>query len=159
MSTLTKEQWDTIAEQLDSLFATVYLLCDGYLVSARLARITKNQLAIVVYINGTLKGEWCQIVEDPNKLCEEARRFFMPRKRQKISAKKLKDLEKALGKRWCRKQGYYEKWIFPDAAWSSPRSFINHLKKHNQSIARLTYTQYAELLQQYEKQQQPDSAA
>lgn len=137
----TKEQWDEIAEKLDSLFSPVYLRCDGYLVATSMRR-SKNRLIILVAVNGwEFKGEW--LPSGDREMSEEASRFWMPRKKARFTRKALKMWEKILGKRECRKRGYYDHYIFPMPYWNRPRPLINHLKKHNQCIEVIDYETYS----------------
>ncbi|MEJ1381364.1 MAG: hypothetical protein RPT95_10420 [Candidatus Sedimenticola sp. (ex Thyasira tokunagai)] len=141
MSQPTKEQWAEIAKQLDCQLRPVYLRCDGYLVQAELSRVERS-LKIVVYVNGWFKGAWIQIVTNPDELAEEPRRFWRHSKRQPIKAKELKLWEKIVGKRECRKRGYYTPRLIPSPHWNTPGSFIRHLKKHNESIEILNHETY-----------------
>ena len=142
MSQPTKEQWDEIARQLDRMYDAVCLRCDDYLITASLMRADKNKLKIVVYVDGSIQGKWCQVVEDANELSEEPRRFWFHSKHQKIAPKTLKAWERAIGKRECRKRGYYNKMIVPRPDWNSANSFIRHLRRHNANIEVLTRDEY-----------------
>lgn len=140
----TKAQWDEIAEKLDSLFSPVYLRCDGYLVATSLRR-AGNRLVIHVAVNGwDFKGKWASI---DGEMSEEAKRFWMPRKKAKMTQKYLKSWERLIGKRECRKRGYYDPYVVPMPIWNRPRPLINHLKKHNQSIEIIDYETYSRELE------------
>lgn len=134
---LTKQQQDALAEELDRQFHTVYLRCDGYLVSAHLVRTSKNRLSICVYVNNYIKGKW--IGREPT---EEGRRFYRASVRSVSKPKFIKAMEKIQGKRKCKKDGTYDKWTFYTPYWNRPRPFIRHLMKHNQSIEVLDYETY-----------------
>ncbi len=126
----TKEQWDEVAEKLDSQFDGVYLRCDGYLVYATLGRM-KMKLVIYVYVNGYFKGEW---YGRDDEMSEEARRFWRPSVRAHYPAKYIKFYEKLYGKRKCKKKGIYDKYIWPFHWWNRPLPFIRHLIKYNDNI-------------------------
>ncbi len=130
MSKPTKEQWDEVAEKLDSLFAPIYLRCDGYLVYACLGRM-KMKLVIHIYVNGYFKGEW---YGKDDEMSEEARRFWRPSVRARHTTKYIRLCEKLYGKRWCKKNGIYDKYTWPHPYWNRPRPFIRHLVKYNQNI-------------------------
>lgn len=130
----SKEQWGQVISDLDSLYKAVYLRCDDYLVFASLNRVSRNRLSIRVYVNGYVKGAWVGEVGKPETMSEEARRFWFPSKRQRISKKDLQWHEKVFGKRQCRREKLYDPVILPLPSWNSPRSFIRHLIKHNESI-------------------------
>lgn len=137
----TKQQWDEIAERLDCLMSPVYLRCDGYLVTAHMVRTRKNSLGISVGVNGYLyKGIW---FGEGWKEHEEPRRFWRRTTRQRMKAKELKLWEKLLGKRKCKAKGYYEPIIHANPIWLRPRSFIAHLRKHNERIEVIDYDTYA----------------
>lgn len=138
MSTPTKEQWDEVAETLDSQFDGVYLRCDNYLVHACLRRM-KMKLVISVYVNGYFKGEW---FGKDDEMSEEARRFWRPSVRALHSAKYIKLFEKIDGKRKCKKNGIYDKYTWPIHYWNRPRPFIRHLIKHNEHIEIIDHETY-----------------
>lgn len=146
----SKAEWDEIAVKLDRIFDPVYLRCDGFYVFAVMMRHGKNKLAIQVAVNGfSFNGKWLPSLgrDNPKEMSEEARRFWMPRTMAKMTQKELKSWEKIIGKRECRKRGYYDKFVWPKPLWNRPRSLINHLKKHNQSIEIIdsdTYTEWVD---------------
>ncbi|WP_275100123.1 hypothetical protein [Sedimenticola hydrogenitrophicus] len=143
MNQPTKEQWDEVAKEMDRLFGSVYLRCDGYLVSTHLERDSKtNRLYIIVYVDGGFKGEWIEVVDDPEEFSDIPKRFCRHVSRQRRSAKDLKLCEKLYGKRECRKRGYYDRRYLSRADWLKPMPLIRHLKKHNTDIEVLTYETY-----------------
>lgn len=143
MSQPTKEQWDAVIEKLDTLdLIPVCLYCDGYYIAARLDRLDKRKLGIMVAIDGMVfKREW--LLSD-GQMSDQARRFWRPRKRQRVSRKTLNILENIHGKRYCKKQGYYDPIVYPWPFWNSPRAFVRHLITHNQDIQILDHDQYGE---------------
>jgi len=128
MNQPTKEEWEQVVKDLDSLFKPVHLLCDGFYVRYSMVR-HKNKLVIDVYVNGKLKGEWFTLGDE---FPEEIRRFFRLRVMNRY--KDIKKWEKILGKREAKKQGIYEKVTFPSCYWNRPRPLIRHLIKHNKDI-------------------------
>jgi hypothetical protein len=142
MSQPTKQQWDEIAEEMDRLFGSVFLRCDGYLVSTQLQRDQNNRLHIWVYVDAQIKGAWIEIVDDPDQFSDVPKRFYRHSSRQRMSAKQLKGWEKIIGKRACRKRGYYDRRYISSPAWNKPMPLIRHLKKHNTNIEVLTYDEY-----------------
>lgn len=132
-----KSEWNEIAKRLGNMYDAVYLRCDGYLIVARLGRISTNKLAIVVAVNGwSIRGDWFPSLsrDNPREMAEEARRFWMPCKRAKYSGKYKKTLEKIYGKKRAKAEGLYDHYIWPRPYWNSPMSFIRHLVKHNENI-------------------------
>ncbi|PID65850.1 MAG: hypothetical protein CR975_05610 [Gammaproteobacteria bacterium] len=130
---LSKQEKDEIKSRLDRIHNTVHLQCDGYLVSARLGRISKTKLAIIVYVDGRFKGKWLNTTNSP----EEGKRFFPLHKKRAITRKdakllKMKDDE-------CF---YY----YRQPCFSTPNVFVNHICKHNDDIRLIDYDEYSRLL-------------
>ncbi len=140
--TLTKAQQAELAEQLDRQFSAVYLRCDGYLVSAGMTRTGNNRLAIVVHVNGFIRGQWMVIASSVDELPEESRRFWRPQQQRRYPAKFVRSMEKAIGKRRCKAGGCYDTRIIPSPYWNRPSPFIRHLMAHNETIEILDYATY-----------------
>lgn len=155
MSKLSKQDQETIIQQLDKLFTAVYLRCDGYYVFYHLTR-HKKQLVIGCYINGWLKGEW---LTWDKPMSEEARRFFRPATRSKMSPKELKSWEKIIGKRECKKRGFYDKIVFPMPWWNSARSLVRHLMKNNTSIEIISYETHKAAVDEIHKKEAAEAQA
>ncbi len=125
----TEEQWKIVEEKLFGCFGMVKLLIDGYEVLLMIHRIGKMQLAIAVYINGQIKGEYL------DKGSEESRRFYFLKKRYVMSLKyrqKVKRLSKRVREGLILHEDdvvtYYYPW------WTSFKSLRRHLIKNNESI-------------------------
>ncbi|TEB10024.1 hypothetical protein Pmgp_02719 [Pelotomaculum propionicicum] len=104
--------------------------CDGYEVTLRLGRISQFKNAILVYINGEVRGEW--LLKD----CEERRRFFQPVKRSVLSRKTCSGLRK-ISKKLRQKAGLPDpdaKYTYYCPYWTSFKSLKRHLIKNNDSI-------------------------
>ncbi len=147
MTQPTKEQWEEVAEDMNSMFGSAYLKCDGYLLSTRLERDKNNRLYIAVYVNGYLRGKWVEFVDDPEKFSDIPMRFCRHRSRQLMSSKELKFWEKLIGKRECKKKGYYKRKYYSEPYWPKPGPFIKHLKKHNTDIQILIREEYLKELE------------
>lgn len=142
MNQPTKEQWEEIAKEMNSLFGSVHLKCDGYLLSTKMERDKNNRLYIVVYINGYIRGKWIEVVDDPEQFSDIPKRFYRHSSRQRMSAKELKVWEKLIGKRECKKKGYYGRRYLSEPGWLKPGPLIRHLKKYNTNIQVLTADEY-----------------
>jgi hypothetical protein len=129
----TKEQWQEVEKNLSSLFSGVYLRCDGFVVYASLVRASVSRLCIQPYVDGVLAGSWFLSAED-GTYPEQAVRFYRPVDKLRFPPKFVKGMEKAIGKRRCRADGYYEKRRYYMTTWGTPTAFIRHLKKHNDHI-------------------------
>jgi len=150
--TLTREQQDQVVGQLDKLYIPVYLKCDGYLIEACMSRVGKNEIAIVVYVNGSITFKWGRDRTD------EALRFWRPSTRAKYSPKFVKGMERALGKRRCKAEGYYEKVTIYRPYWMRPRPFLRHILKTCDDVELLTFEEYREQLNAKRAQQADDNA-
>lgn len=137
MAQPTKEQWDEVAKKLDFIYGSVYLRCDGHVVTACLQRIMNNKLGIVVYVNGwSFRGDWLPSFskDSPREMSDEARKFWMPKKHAIYTKKQVASLEKIYGKRAAKKRGVYDHYSWAMTVWNRPLPFIRHLKAHNDNI-------------------------
>lgn len=128
---LSKQQRETIQKQADNLYGGCFLCCDGYLVAAKLTRVTATKLGILVHVNGTINTKW--LFEDT----DEAKRFYPLHKKRVYTKKQVK----VLGKKYEKEVRYYRKLYF-----STARAFVNHIAKNNESIDILTYEEHEDLL-------------
>jgi hypothetical protein len=129
----TKEQWQEIEKKLSSLFDGVYLRCDGFVVYASLVRASMTRLCIQPYVDGVLAGAWFLSAED-GTYPEQAVRFYRPVDKWRYQPKFVKGMEKAIGKRRCQAEGYYDKRRYYMTTWGAPAAFIRHLKVNNERI-------------------------
>lgn len=126
---LTKEEWKIVEEKLKRLLDIVDLICDGYKVSLVLNRETQFKNAIMVYVNGTCKGEWCMTE------CEESRRFLRKISRSAYSQKQNNAYNK-LSKRLQKemKIDIKKTYSYYLPTWTSFNALKRHLIKENSSI-------------------------
>lgn len=141
MSQPSKEQWAEITQKIDSLYGGVHLRCNGYLFTSNMDR-RKNKLVINVYINGFQRGEWFGFLKQEDELSDIQRRFCQASTKCVWPRNVVTDMEKILGKRRTKKEGYYKKNIIVSPVWSSAKRLVSHLKKHNKNIEVLTYDEY-----------------
>lgn len=151
----TKEQWDELAVNMDSIYGATHLDCDGYLIATNMGR-HKNKLFIQVFVDGFIKGKWIKVVHSIDEFDDVPKRFYRHRKRQMMSAKHLKMWEKIEGKRECKKRGYYGHRYLSDPYWTSAKSLIRHLIKYNQNIEILDYKTYKSRLDTKQAEQEND---
>ena len=124
---MTKEDWAYVEETLKSPYKIVKLNCDGYILGLHLQRIGTYKLAICVYVNSKLRGDW--ILND----CEERRRFFKRTQKSILSAsgmKKFRKLSKKEQEEW-REKFFYDIY---SPCWTSFGSLKKHLEENNESI-------------------------
>lgn len=142
----TKEQWQYIEAELSGLFGQVQLLVDGYHLTIVRTKTGKNKLGSLVYINGSIKGEWFKshrLSDESPDLPEETRRFHRPCVRALYPAAKVASFEKRFGKRMTQKYGYHEKLVHYSPEWPSAAALRRHLLKHNNNIELLLEDNHA----------------
>ncbi|MGS1014086.1 hypothetical protein ACVCL0_09165 [Rhodanobacter sp. UC4450_H17] len=105
--------------------AVAKLQCDQYVVALEVQR-DKMRMVVMVYVDGHFKGKW--MAED----CEERRRFLRPviRRPKPYTPKQVK----LLGKRWCDAQREKHTHTYYLPYWSSVRTLLRHLHKHNSAV-------------------------
>ncbi len=94
---MTKEEWVQVEKALSGLYGHAKLKIGGYDITLQRSLIKKNQLGVVVFVNGQWKGEWVGKEND----CPE-QTFLCPRDRYVYTAKsraEQKKLIKRYGKR------------------------------------------------------------
>lgn len=102
-------------------------MCDGYEVTLILGPISQFKNAILVYINGQIKGEWL------NTDCEYRRRFFRTMTKSLISPKKKAALKK-LPKKIRLKLEDMARYTCHYPYWTSFHALKRHLVEHNENI-------------------------
>jgi hypothetical protein len=134
--------WEEIKQDLSYAYGRVYLRCDGYLVAARVGQ-SKMKLIIEVIVNGSIIGE-CIFTgkeSEKDKMGDIARKFYCLKVvRQDAYIKNtIKTMEKIYGKRRCKEKGVYDRYVQAIPWFSSPSSFISHIKKNNNSVEIIDY--------------------
>ncbi|ACL72738.1 conserved hypothetical protein [Thioalkalivibrio sulfidiphilus HL-EbGr7] len=127
----TAAQWQEIEERVMTLFSSVHLDCDGYLVRLMLQRVGKLRLGITVYVDGKFDLKWLGWVGD--ELSEEGRRFYQERTRSVYRGKRKKLARRALGKKAAEETVSHR-----HPYWESPQSLRRHLVANNEVIRLLS---------------------
>lgn len=127
---MTPQDWKEIEKRLQYLYSLVKLKCDGYEVTLTLARISQMKNAIVVYINGEIRGKW--LAED----CEERRRFFRPVTKSIVSPKQKAGWKK-LSKKTRQELEARTRYTCYYSYWTSFSALKRHLIKNNNTIELL----------------------
>lgn len=127
---ITKEQWADIEYELLGMFGRVELLCDGYRVNLEIRTIKKRKQAIVVFIDGEIKGEWLSGEQD------FVRKFHRPVKHYIYPPKSRSKAKQALKKRgmpdylrqiWEKEAtSSFTHWV---PWWTNEKSFRRHISK------------------------------
>lgn len=124
---MTTEEWKEVEEKPASFYSTVKLRCDEYNISIVLTRRTQFKNALVVYINGLIKGEWLM------KECEESRRFFRKVTKSALSSK-IKKAYLKLPKKLQKELGMDATYSYYLADWTSFKALKKQLIKQNINI-------------------------
>jgi len=127
----TQIDWGKVARKIDSSLTGVHLLCDGYVVSLHNTRI-KRRVVVVILVDGQVKKEWMTIrAEGDGKAIPEPpeSRLLPLRSKAKFSGRELKMLELGVGKRECRRLGFYDRVEYRDFTFRTPGGAIRHIKK------------------------------
>lgn len=128
--TISKEQWAVIEHELFGLFGAVRLKADGYDVVLKVEPWKTLRHAVIVYVNGWLKGEWIKGgCPEAEKFYQEQRRWLWPAKKREEAKQKLKQrrLDPFLREWYQRVAEQYSSIWSP--AWTSPKSLCRNLRK------------------------------
>lgn len=126
---ITKEEWDRAERALSNIYGYIKLKADGYEVTIHLERYGKYSLAMMVYIDGKIKGEWFE------KDCEERRRFYCRKENSLLSQKQrsaFKKTSKKFQKEFAESHKLTYEYFVP--VWKSFRSMKAHFIKNNTDI-------------------------
>jgi hypothetical protein len=136
---MTQEDWKYIEDRWGFSYSSIKLKVDGYDITLNVER-SGMKLSMFIYVNGQFKGvdlstTGKSIGKTEPEWTEIATRFYRTVKKRMYTAKYIKDMEKAFGKKYLKQKGYYDcfQWIkYP--WWLSFSSFKRHLIKYNKSI-------------------------
>ncbi|SHO20125.1 Putative uncharacterized protein [Moritella viscosa] len=96
MSDITKAQWQDIERELTDWLPDVEFALDGFIINVSRQRISEQKAALVVYINGELKGDWMVNKDNRPSIIPQV---WKTKTRSLYSPSKVKKLEKEIGKR------------------------------------------------------------
>jgi len=96
---ITKEQWEKIESELTGYMGRVKFKLQGFEVLLSL-EMSKQKIVPVVYIDGQIKGSWCSNENEKPEILEQV---WCAKHRAYYSAKRIKNIEKAWGKRAAKK--------------------------------------------------------
>lgn len=124
---MTTQEWDEVEKELNSIYSRVKLKCDQFEISIMLTRVNQFKNALLVYVNGQIKGEWML------KECEESRRFFRKVTKSNLSPKKKKEYLK-LPRKLQMELGLDKTFSYYTAEWKSFKALKKQLIAQNESI-------------------------
>jgi len=133
---VTKEQWEQIEQELGQTFGTVYLVCDGHAIGARVEK-DKMKLVISVYVDGLIEYKYIPDKENseiPRKFWQEKKRFLMGGGTRKLYLKwsKSRLFSKEERARYAADANKTHSHWWP--WWPNPKAFCRHIRKTCQSI-------------------------
>jgi hypothetical protein len=141
-----KAEFDEIKKQLSSAYGkSAYFLIDGYYIAASVVQLGMR-LVITVYVNGFVKGKWIWSGKESelDKMPEISRKFYHLKVSNLYNAKETCAWEKFYGsKAKAKANGVYDKYYRVDFCFSSASAFISHIKKNNDLIRILSYSEYS----------------
>ena len=127
---ISKEQWDGIEKELSGHFGRVELRCDGHEIIAAIAPIAPLRQAIVVYIDGHIKGEWLMGKNElACKFHRESKRFLYSKKQRdqaKLSMKRRGNSPESR-KFWNETTTLQSSVWYP--WWTNAKAFLKHISK------------------------------
>ena len=128
---MNTEEKQKVINALSSAYGDVTLTCDGYRVDLQVQRSVGLNFRVMIYVNRCFKGEWSL----PESTAPE-RKFLRPVKKTLISAAKIKEIERRLGKKAIKAfvAEHQKVWAFAAPDFASGRAAINHLCKVCDSI-------------------------
>lgn len=130
---MTKEEWQLVKEKLSSVFGRAELKIDGYAVTLEVRRIKPLKYAIMVFVDGVSKGEWCLgEAEESKRFCRPVTRALHSPARKRAALKGLRS--KAEIKRISDLLGLDKTWTYWDLCWPTFEPLKRHLIANNQSI-------------------------
>lgn len=127
---LTKEQKQTLINELGHPFGSVNLLCDGYRITLNVERTSTLAYRVITYVNGFWKGEWFS-----GSQSHPEQKFLNRRERAVCKPSEKARAERLFGKRLVAKDPFWSKKIVLfDVSWASGKAAINHLCRVCESI-------------------------
>lgn len=129
MAKLTKEQKQVIERLLAAPFGRAEFQIDGHAVVARVEPYKVRRWTVVVYVDGSWKGEYLKVGHDFQK------RFYRLIKVSWYKPKQKAELIKVFGKREVNKRFDLNKVdYYAVPHWSSVKSMLRHFEANNESV-------------------------
>lgn len=101
MSNISKEKWEEIEQVLQGYFFDgVCFNYKGYALTVQRRGMGEGKTALVVFINGSIKGGWSQPKDDAPQIIPEVWRH---RTKSLYPPKERKEIERHMGKRYVKK--------------------------------------------------------
>lgn len=139
MSGISKEAWEDIESSLSCSYVDISFKFKGYLLQVNRVRISESKTALMVWIDGKSRSSWgCAHLDfmKSNLTTDEIEStpsiipdVWKPVARSNYKPKQIKAFEKINGKRWCKKEGIYDKTVFYTSTFSKASVLVRQFKK------------------------------
>ncbi|WP_394166010.1 hypothetical protein [Photobacterium piscicola] len=138
MTSITKEQWQKIEEELSQYYVNVIFNYKGHEVKINRVRVSESVTNLVVWIDGKINNNWGYhhiLTElgagDPDlkEIPTIINDVWRNRIKSKHSLKDIKRYEKINGKRWCKKMGIYDKHKYYEPLFPKSSVLVRQFKK------------------------------
>lgn len=129
---MTTADWTKVKEAWGQPYKSIEIEADGYKLQL-LTTMWNMKVYMLVYVNGYLEGK--NFLKHNGQWSDIATRFHRSSYKSFWKAKQIKEIEKALGKKYAKEHGYYDKHESKHPDWQSFTSFKRHLLKHNKTIS------------------------
>ena len=136
MTSITKEQWQKIEEELSQHCVSVIFNYKGYELEINRVRISESVTNLTVWINGNINHHWGyehilaelgeHNLKDVPIIINDV---WRNRTKSKHPLKDIKRYEKINGKRWCKKMGMYDKHKYYDPLFPKSSVLVRQFKK------------------------------
>lgn len=124
---MTNKEWKELEKKI-SMWNSEKLLIDGHEIAIRLRHVSKTELVYFIYIDGYYKGTYS------DKDHPFAKKFYWKRETSVWSKKQIRSAEKALGKKWCKENGWYKKAVYYVPYFKSFSTLKRTFTANNESI-------------------------
>ncbi|WP_445157380.1 hypothetical protein [Halomonas sp. E14] len=128
-------KWQQLEEQLRGVFGTATVRAGGHVVTLQ-KRLDREKLVVEVGVDGWIKGAWSSVDSQGQPKHPEGR-FYRPMRSRVWPLKQYKELRKVFGKRKADEMTAL-RTVAVSPYWNSPRSLINHLRKHFPDLELVT---------------------
>lgn len=138
MTSITKEQWQKIEEELSQHYVNVIFNYKGHEVKINRVRVSESVTNLVVWIDGKINNNWgCYHIltelgagdSGLNDVPTIISDVWRNRTKSKQSLKDVKYYEKMHGKRWCKKMGIYDKRKYYEPLFPKSSVLVRQFKK------------------------------
>ena len=117
---ISKEKWEEIQKELESFFPRIEFRLGNERITVKRAQTSESKHELVVYINNEIQGTWYTPCDNRPECVPHV---WRKRTKAAYTAKNIKEIEKAFGKREAKKRfpnlhhrHEYHEFSFPKAS-------------------------------------------